>query len=760
MTNLIRFAWGLAFTTGLLAVAEGLPQKADTGATFYVSPQGQDRWSGRIANPLADGTDGPLATLAGARDAVRRRKAQSGLPSGGLTIRIAAGLYELDDTLTLDAADSGQSNAPVVYRNAGDGEVRISGGRRLGALKPVTDKAVLGRLDPSVRSTIRMADLKGAGITNYGQRMRQSGCDMKLVAQGMEVFFNRRPMTLARWPNGDWARIRDVPQALVEKPYWIPTKPEVEMEEGKVNPDIDDLFPDAPGMTSAPAKPPSDKGWKLMPARYKSIPGKFIFDGDRPARWQGLQDVWVHGFWIFDWGDSYEKVVSIDPTNRIITTALPFPGFPDACSPGRRWYALNILEELDQPGEYYIDRSAGKLYFWPPEGQGETVVSTIGGPLVALTNAAYITFRGLTFEGTQAEGLVIRGSRHTRVTGCVFRNIGLIAAQLAGGRDNGVTSCDIYDCGAGGIRLEDGDRLSLTPGASFAVNNDIRDYCRIEPICRPGILLGGVSNRVAHNFIHESPHLAIWVAGNDHVIEYNRIERVCLDTIDAGAVYLGGTDVTDMGHSIRWNHFSKLGGLMSPFGFQGVMAVYLDGYTAGGVDVVGNVMVNVPIGVFHGGGRDVSIANNVMVGGGAGVIAGARGLGYKVQFSTATNSLMMRQLKAINYEQPPWSVRYPMLTRLPNDQPGAPLRTRLERNIVVCDTNQALQVSAREMIRVADNLVVGTNDMNAISLFVDAPAGNYQLRDDSPAWKLGFQRIPMDKIGLYKDDDRAALPIP
>ena len=61
-------------------------------AQFYVSPSGNDQWSGRLAAPARGGSDGPFATLEAARDAVRALK-RSGLPEGGVTVWIRAGTY-------------------------------------------------------------------------------------------------------------------------------------------------------------------------------------------------------------------------------------------------------------------------------------------------------------------------------------------------------------------------------------------------------------------------------------------------------------------------------------------------------------------------------------------------------------------------------------------------------------------------------------------------------------------------------------------
>jgi len=100
-------------------------------ADFYVAPHGADAWSGTRPEPNADKTDGPFATLARARDAVRRLKAP-GTNTRPVTVLIRGGEYRLTEPLVLGPEDSGAKGRPVTYMAYPGERPVFSGGRRIG----------------------------------------------------------------------------------------------------------------------------------------------------------------------------------------------------------------------------------------------------------------------------------------------------------------------------------------------------------------------------------------------------------------------------------------------------------------------------------------------------------------------------------------------------------------------------------------------------------------------------------------------------
>jgi hypothetical protein len=634
------------------------------GADFYVSSKGNDRNAGTLAKPFA--------TLERARAAARAAKG-----NGPVTVWLLAGTYILEHTFRLTAEDSG--TIYQAYRNA---PVRLLGGRPIRGFRRVTDSAVLQKLDPAARGKVVALDLKAQGITNFGE-LTARGFSRPTHVAGLELFFQDKPMQLARWPNRDWAKTADV---------------------------------------------------------TKGKEDRFQYEGDRPARWAGLNDVWVHGYWTWDWADSYEKVKSIGTASHEIVTYPPHGVYGYA--KGKRYYALNILEELDEPGEWYLDRASGVLYFWPPAPlkQGEAAVSLLEDPLLALEGASNVTLRGFTLEYARGDAVEVRGGAGNQIVRCVIRNIGNVGINIASGERQSVSRCDISQTGDSAVILAGGDRPTLTPAGNSVEDCDIHEFGRWVRTYTPGVLISGVGNRIEHNRIHDSPHCAILLSGNEHHIEFNEIHHVALETHDVGAFYLG-RNYTERGTVVRYNYFHHLGtGSVKPEDL--VQAVYLDD-CASGTLVYGNVFYRAGRSVLIGGGRDNTIENNIFVEGTPAVHVDARGLGWASFWFNGKDNTLIEGLKAMHYKEPPYSTRYPQLLSLYEEPDTAvPKGNDIVRNVSYGGKwLDLLDGMTDKIIHLQDNFIDGDPG------FVDAARANFQLRDDSPVFKLGFKRIPIEQIG-------------
>ena len=663
-------------------------------ADFFVDTHGND------TNPGTQ--EKPFATLQRARDEARKFKAQ------GVTVWLRGGTYCFEQTFELNQEDGGTPNRPVIYRASPKEEVRLTGGRRIlaGEFKPVTDPQILSRIDESARGKVVQADLKALGITNYGRIPDVYRGNAPL----MELFFNDQPMQLARWPNDAWMTVA---RTVV-------------------------------------------RGAKPTPANPKGTPGTFMYHGDRPERWTNAEDVLLHGYWDQDWYDESLKIKTINPVAKNITFAAPTAyGLGNGL---RRYYALNLLEEIDMPGEWFLDRKSGILYFWPPsplEG-AQAWVSTLSKPIISLKDASYVTLRGLTIEIAQGDGVVIEGGQENLVAGCKLHNLGGAAVIIkdvqgksGGGRHNGVTGCDIFEVGREGIVLIGGDRNTLIPAKHFAINNHIHDFARLTRTYAGGISVDGVGNLVSHNLIHHAPHSAIFFKGNDHVIELNELHHLMLETHDAGAIYMG-RNWTCTGNMIRYNFIHHRGA----FGI-GSSGVYLDDGNAGNT-IFGNVFYKGTWATVLGGSRNTTVENNIFIDCEPSVNVDDRAYNH-----IGEKGNLNLTLAQIQYQQPPWSTRYPYLVNILEDEPGEPKYNVITRNVSVGGTWKWLirrkdaKSPLDQITTIKDNWVEGDPG------FVDTNHLNFSLRDDSPVYRKipGFQKIPFNQIGLYPDELRATWPI-
>lgn len=647
----------------------------DSGLVVYVSPDGNDDWSGRIEAPNAYKTDGPVASLEKARDYVRHLKTVARLKSGPIEIRLLPGNYARQSSFTLTKEDSGAPESPLIVKSYGASPAVLNGGRKIS--NPASVPAdVATRLPEEARDHVCRYDLKSAGITDYGT-IKRHGFGMGGGIAPLEVFADGQPLALARWPNDDWARVADVPA-------------------GKDG-------------------------------------GKFTYEGERPNRWKFHDDIWVHGYWTWDWADSCEKVAAIDLETKEIATVPPHGVY--GYKQGARYFVLNVLEELDKPGEYYVDRTAGVLYVWPPNEGSELTVSLAEAPLIQIEGASYVTVRGLTIAHTRGQGATVNDGDHVRFEDCTFANLGNAAIDVGGGTDNAVVNCTMYNLGGGGVSLSGGDRKTLAPGWHVAYSNEIHDFGRRARTYTAAVHVSGVGNTVSHNLIYNAPHMAIGLSGNDHVIEYNEVHHVCMETHDAGAFYMG-RDWTQRGNIVRYNFMHQMGN-------GDVQAIYLDDWTSG-VLVYGNICHGARRGVLVGGGRDNVIENNIFANCATGVHIDQRGLGWAKNYFNGETPTLFDRMKDVNGDQPPYTDKYPELKSLLNDEPALAKGNKVIRNINAGSNWLDLIDGLTEetpYLEIKDNFTEGDPG------FADVGKLDFRLKPDSAAFTLGFKQLPFEKMG-------------
>lgn len=438
-------------------------------------------------------------------------------------------MYRLTETFRLDAGDSGAAEAPVIFRAAAGEAVTLTGGVELPleALRPVTDAAILARLPETARAHVLTADLSAL----LGS-MPAAPCAAEFTCADV-------PLTPARWPNAGYARLAG--------------QPEAQNSDGT--------------------------------PRAATLEDGFLYHDDRPRGWQEPGEAWIH-VWGNEFATGRAQVAHIDHARRHAVTAPPYGsqyGFPK----NGRFFWFNILEELDEPGEYYLDRKTGRLYVWPPDDVPPCFAfSLLDQPLVELNGASHVRFEGVAFRHGRGDGLVVRGGSDVAIEGCLAADFGGVGIVVEGGVRHAVRGCEVRHTGGTGIALSGGNRRTLEPCGHAAENNHVHHFALWHYCYQPGIgvfggshasLLGSVGIRIAHNRIRDGPHNGILYYGNNLEIEGNEICRVVMDSADSGAVYTD-RDFARRGTILRHNRLHHCG-LGAPPCYT--MGIYFDGFLGG-----------------------------------------------------------------------------------------------------------------------------------------------------------------------------------
>ncbi len=578
------------------------------------------------------------------------------------------------------------------------------------------------------------------------------------------LFFNGKIQTLARWPNlseeqlpgGEWAFITEVNEETAGNSFQCSLIPEIIL-----NADIKNLE----------VATFSNYNWAFQIAKVKSIKEGGIIEIDGKFNYEAKK--------------------------------------------GRRFYLQNHLALLDTDNEWYYDKDSQELYFSIPireqSSENKPIFATLNN-LFHIKNAKHINIIGLNFIGSNDTGIVIENSEQCLVAKCSFSGIYNTAVAINGGKNNRVEGCDLFELGGGGISVAGGDKKTLEPGGHQIINNHIYNFARIHKTYHPAISISGVGNRIAHNDIHDSPHSAIILGGNEHIIEFNRIYRVCQETGDAGAFYMG-RDWTNRGNILRHNIFHDVYGFglssensSEEFNYEyesplWAWGIYLDDCSSG-VTVYGNIIYRVPLcGVMIGGGRDNLVENNIFVDCIPAIHIDARWDGY-------CWDVMDERLEAMKPKEPPYSIRYPELLTLYQDDRRKPANNQFIRNIISYERDDFCGISSMKSEKGSSavyhlapfdpetnkfdlNLIFHfgkevrvhwesykKNDYEKITFakwqernfdnssiianpqFLSPEKDDYWLVINSLALKnLKFQQIPIDKIGCYYSEFRRSWPV-
>ncbi|MDY3929124.1 MAG: right-handed parallel beta-helix repeat-containing protein [Clostridia bacterium] len=612
------------------------------GITLYVSPDGND------TNDATE--DAPLATLDGARLKVREvRKNNPGIP---VTVYFLPGTYRFTKTAAFTKEDSASAAAPVVYRAKTPGTVTFKGSVQLpvSGFTTVTDPSVISRLPVSSQNKVVSIDLADYGIKDSQVQFRNSygtSIDQSVTSPSpLGFYLNGQRQNIARWPNVGYNDFKDA--------------------EG--NSQIIDAGMNWSYSEDSPERP------------YEDVGATFKFDEVNPLRWTKADYMFVEGFLATCYDGSWRRIKNLDTQNKTITLENGV-----VTAPYRRWTAVNLLEEIDMPSEFYIDRSNSQkltLYYYPSyELSNDDVIeyASLTSDLITLNNTEFLTFKDIEISQVYAHGISGNKNNHITVDGCTISYTRGNGIYLNNTIDSVVKNSTVHNTFGTGISVSAGlgrdSTAKLIPSGIKIINNHVYNTGFEIRTMGCGISASGTGARVENNVIHLSTNRAGNANGAEAVTAYNEAYNLIRDTADAGGFYAGRT-WTMYGTKYEYNYLHDFGievykdaentsGIFLDDTLSGQIVennIIINDYVSGFKNSTGSVMGS--YGVNINGGRDITVRNNVFA-----------GMDYAVRNTDRTNSdnyfdSLSRQsilvdLKNLvtNYEFSPYVLKYPQMKR-------------------------------------------------------------------------------------------------
>lgn len=483
------------------------------------------------------------------------------------------GVYHVPETITFRKKDSGMV---IRARNPGKAVITTGWTFKGSDMRPVKDKRLLGRLQESVRGkcvAIRIPDALYAkrfdgfsrAIHGYIQKSQPI----------LTVDSEYQPM--AHWPNG-------------RERWWLSK----DMLCGTVDREV------------------------VVYGKKKTVKNPY-FKVERAKNWDlASSEAYLFGC-LSGWG--YEAgpagVFASDKGKDIVEVNR---NSPQSVNTYTRFVFFNLLEEIDEPGEWAYDTKSKMLVLYPQKGFSGKSRCSVGFDTPAVFNLARcdgMRFEGLVFTGKSGSHCItIDNGNSNTVVGCRFS--GLRQGVSVNGYHNRILSCDFKNLLDNGVSIS-GGKFRERIHAGNVVEN-----CHFEEF---GILSGGYAdaviiqynscgNVIRHCLMHGTIGHAVDVRGPENVMEYCRVYDVCRDHDDSGAVYANGYG--SYGTVFRYNDISTSVGLSS--------GIYLDDFCCGST-VYGNILRDIGhFGVFLSGGRDITVENNIFAGCWGGIRLDNRGL--------------------------------------------------------------------------------------------------------------------------------------
>ena len=714
----------------LLAGFPALAVEPSAASGLYVAVDGNDQWSGTLAAPNAQGTDGPVATLTCARNVLRSLRAKGPL-TPGFAVNVREGRYYLQEPLVLTAKDSGTLEQPTVFQAVPGEHPVLSGGRVLTNWKPYQGKILKCELRPDAK---------------HGRWKFRT------------LYANGRRLTRARFPNLNPQEPTNEPWLTVER--------------------IDDEHPTERFCYSEKtfprswAKPHLGEVFLETTARNggaSMIPIQAIDQGRRLLSMaHGYRD-----FSIFQW----------DKGDWTIQPAPAKVGY--GLLAGATFWIENLVEEIDQPGEWCLDWEEGVVYLWPPDDvdvyKGQVVAPALHR-LIDLQGCSFVNLSGFTLTETHAgdtshpagldgldwhspdlqqdwpwgycgEAIRLGGASRCTIENNRIMAIGGNGIYLLRRNDwNTVRYNEVSEAGANGIVLAGTRTVNGVLGEQqeHPTRNQITDnhihHIGVFDWSAAGVLLGrSEANVIGHNEIHDVPHNTIALGADGYgrnIVEYNRLHRCCQRSKDNGVINCWmATPIESrrIGHVIRYNFCYD-----SPRADHGV---YLDN-GAWSCLVQGNIIVGVNKKGVCCRARDNFVENNIFVNcREGGVLLLFDNWSLLGNWAPAACNRFCKNIVVVSDPNQFLLITHPLAH--PIERGFAECNDNVYFNMTGGPCNVENEQGAREpWEKWCKRTGFDANSVIADPLFVDLAHNDFRLKPESPALRLGFQPIDVGKIGI------------
>uniref|UniRef100_UPI003216E3F3 right-handed parallel beta-helix repeat-containing protein n=1 Tax=uncultured Draconibacterium sp. TaxID=1573823 RepID=UPI003216E3F3 len=474
-------------------------------------------------------------------------------------VLIHEGVYHLKQGIVVN----GQQK--IIYSGVDKNKVIVKGSTGLKSFKKLSKHHALYKKNPETGKKIIEFDLSNIeGLTHEKLRLAGASSVPELKDFRLhELIVDGKTMPLSRWPNGDnYAEFTD---SIV------------------------------------------DSSNKRVGIRYTD---------DEISSWENEPNILLHGYWKYLWADAYEQVDYIDKERKIIWLNPPCNhyGFEEK----KPFAAINVISEIDQPGEWAYDYKAQKIFFYPKGDvkNSEIELSICKEPLFRIENAQHITVKNITFCNGAGPGIEVENSSNINIKNCVVKVFPRDGISVQQGQNNTISDCEVFDTGRGAIVVNSGS-YSLLEKVNFRIENcHLHHLSRIDKTYTPGIQVDGVGTTIRNCEMHDIPSSAIRLNGNDHLVEYNKMYDVVTESDDQGAIDMWGTQ-NYRGNVIRYNYFYDVGpkGEDAINSHCGKAGVRLDDAISG-VFIYGNIFRNTSVGLFGAvqihGGKDNIVWNNII----------------------------------------------------------------------------------------------------------------------------------------------------